>query len=106
MAGDHYSIIELMTVTGVIHQECERQCHNETLCLDLEQEITMILLGSKPELIIELNAKSELLYYIKKIIKNQWYSGTSPFYKTYKKQKALLYGAKKETENDPETFCN
>jgi len=105
MGASHYSIIELMVRTGIIRQECARQCHNETLCLDLEQEITVILLGSKPELIIELNRKGELIYYIKKIIKNQYYSGTSPFFKMYKKETALLYSAKKTEENDNETFC-
>jgi len=47
MENNHYQIIELLTRTGIIRQECEMVCHNENLCLDLEQEITIMLLRSK-----------------------------------------------------------
>lgn len=52
---------------------------------DLIQEIYLILLNYKDETIISAYKKKELKFLIIRIIKNQFYSGTSDFYRKYKK---------------------
>lgn len=52
---------------------------------DLIQEIYLILLEYNREKIIELYNNKQLNFFITRIVKNQWMSNTSPFYKKYRK---------------------
>lgn len=52
---------------------------------DLVQEIYLILLTYDQEKIEGMAERGELKYFITKLITNQFYSKTSPFYKNYKK---------------------
>lgn len=53
---------------------------------DLTQEVYLILLQYNREKIVEMYENNQLNFFITRIIKNQYYSSTSPFYKLYKKQ--------------------
>ena len=53
---------------------------------DLEQDIYLELLRKDVALLNTLREKGELKYYLAKIVKNQIYSKTSPYYHKYKKQ--------------------
>lgn len=51
---------------------------------DLLQEIYMILLELDQSLLQNLIDKKQIRFYIARILRNQFYSKTSKFYKTYK----------------------
>lgn len=53
---------------------------------DLVQEIYIILLEYDREKIVQMYINNQLNFFLTRIIKNQWLSSTSPFYKLYKKQ--------------------
>lgn len=53
---------------------------------DLVQEIYIILLEYDREKIEQMYINNQLNFFLTRIIKNQWLSSTSPFYKLYKKQ--------------------
>lgn len=52
---------------------------------DLAQDIYLHLLNYNPNKIIELYAKKQLVYFIVRIIYNNYFSVTSRYYYTYKK---------------------
>lgn len=62
---------------------------NKMLADDLTQEIALILLDKDEELIKDLYIKCELIYYVIRIIHNQYYSKTSSFHNKYRKIKTL-----------------
>ena len=88
-------IIDLVYRTGEIKEICSKFCKDETLCADLIQEVTLIMLQKDETLIYLLNSRGELLYYINKVVRNQFNSKTSPFYKQFKKLKTIEYDAEK-----------
>lgn len=53
---------------------------------DFVQDIMMILLKMDKEKIEEMYTNNQLNFFITRIVKNQWFSNTSPFYKVYRKQ--------------------
>lgn len=57
---------------------------NNSLKDDLKQELFIILCNMNDEKIIGLYERKEIKYYIIRIIKNQFHSSTSPFYKKYR----------------------
>jgi hypothetical protein len=79
------NIIKAYYAKGLIKAECEKVCTDMNLCADLVQDVTLILMEKPEELIVGLNERGEMLYYIHKIAKNQAQSKTSPFYATYRK---------------------
>lgn len=77
------NIITVLYRQGHISDICTAYCHDAELCKDLIQEVTVILLGMKPERIQNLNNKGELLKYITGIVHKQYISTKSDFYKKY-----------------------
>ena len=56
----------------------------------LEQEIYMILLTYDKDKIIDMYNKKQLNYFIVGIVKRQYNSRTSPYYKKYKKYYSIV----------------
>jgi len=56
---------------------------------DLVQEIYLILLQYDRKKIVEMYENKQLNFFLTRVIKNQYYSSTSQFYKLYKKQYEL-----------------
>ena len=52
---------------------------------DLIQEIALIILEKPPNFILELHEKGHLKYYIARVIMNNLFSTSSPYYCKYKK---------------------
>lgn len=52
---------------------------------DLIQEIALIILEKSPNFILELHDKKQLKYYIARVIMNNLFSTSSPYYCKYKK---------------------
>lgn len=52
---------------------------------DLVQEIYLILLQYDQQKLNEIKEKNQLRFFIARIIRNQWFSDTSPFFKQYRK---------------------
>lgn len=52
---------------------------------DLKQMVYMALLEKPEELVVDLYGKGQLIYYISRIVMNQWNSKTSPYYYIYHK---------------------
>ena len=59
---------------------------------DLEQEIFIILLDYDKDKIIQMWENKQLKWFIIKLIKNQYFSCNSPYYKKYKKYYQLVDG--------------
>ena len=59
---------------------------------DLVQEIYLILLEYNQTKLQEIYDKGQLNFFLTRIIKNQWCSNTSPFYKKYRKFYDLVDG--------------
>lgn len=53
---------------------------------DIQSEVTLILLETKPEVILSLSEKNQLKFYAARIILLSAFSKTSPFYKKYRRQ--------------------
>lgn len=51
---------------------------------DLSQDLYLSLLDKDEKLLEDLYNSGELIYYIKRMIKNNIFSKTSPFYRKYK----------------------
>ena len=76
--------------------------HVETICKnigvspkymdDLVQEIYLILLEYNQTKLQELYDNGQINFFLTRIIKNQWCSNTSPFYKKYRKYYDLIDG--------------
>jgi RNA recognition motif-containing protein len=60
-------------------------CKNKEHIEDLKQEVIIILLGKEEKKIIELSKKNLLLYYTIGVIKNQYHSSSSEFYRKFRK---------------------
>lgn len=93
-----------------ILDELERENIIRDMCLnmrvspndidDLIQEVYVILLDYKADRIIEMYEKKQLKYFIVGILKRQYHSNTSPFYKKYKKYYTLVDGNYINNENN------
>lgn len=59
---------------------------------DLKSEILLIILEYDKEKIIELYEKNQLKFFIIRIINNQYFSNSSPYFKKYKKYYQLIDG--------------
>lgn len=57
---------------------------------DLIQDIALVVLEKPPEFISELYDKKQLKYYIARVIMNNLFSTSSPYYCKYKKYKNTL----------------
>lgn len=72
---------------------------------DLIQEIYLIIAEYDEDRIVEMWEKSQLKFFLVRVISNQYFSKNSPFYKKYKKYYRLIDGniANNETENEEYT---
>lgn len=57
---------------------------------DLIQDVALVVLEKPPEFISELYDKKQLKYYIARVIMNNLFSTSSPYYCKYKKYKNTL----------------
>ena len=71
---------------------------------DLCQEVYLILItGYTQETLQEAIDKRQINFIITKILKNQWFSKSSPFYRQYKKPKLLKTPIEQYKEEPNET---
>lgn len=83
---DKYEIICCLAKDRQVEQMIHNICHSDAPELnDLAQEIYLALLEYHDEKIIELWQNKQINYFIVRIIYNQYYSSTSPFYYKYRK---------------------
>ncbi|MBQ3414534.1 MAG: hypothetical protein IJH39_04135 [Clostridia bacterium] len=54
---------------------------------DLTQEVYLILLTHNQKMLQKIIEKNQIRFYIARIIRNQYFSNTSAFYRKYKKPK-------------------
>lgn len=57
---------------------------------DLIQDVALVVLEKPPEFISELYYKNQLKYYIARVIMNNLFSASSPYYCKYKKNRNTL----------------
>lgn len=69
---------------------------------DLVQEIYLILLEYNQTKLQKIYDNGQLNFFLTRIIKNQWCSNTSPFYKKYRKFYDLIDGNNEGIMNDVE----
>lgn len=98
-----HKIAEEIYVSGWLEKMCKLMCKDDAqLVDDLIQEILLIVLEFKPDSKLEeVYNKGQHLFFIKRIINNQYNSTTSPFYKKYRKF-ASLTQTELTDENDKE----
>lgn len=77
-------IITTLYSKGIIKKICSNYYVGENLD-DIAQDITIILLEQDEQIIKDLNKRDELIFYIKKIAKNQILSTSSNIYRKYKR---------------------
>lgn len=87
---------------GVIEELCTNMGVNPLYKDDLVQEIYMILLEYNKDKIVEMYEKKQLKFFIVRIIKNQYNSCNSPFFKKYKKYYTIIDGNTINNEVDME----
>lgn len=72
--------------TKWIYKLARKYIRNDNqLADDLAQEILLFLLEKKSKLLLELYSRNEHKKYITTVLKNNYLSSTSPFYKKYRK---------------------
>ena len=57
---------------------------------DLIQDVALIILEKSPNFILELHDKKQLKYYIARVIMNNLFSTSSPYYCKYKKYRNTI----------------
>lgn len=77
-------IAEEVFRSGWLQRECYKLSTDKMLMDDLASELIMIILDYPNDKLISAYNKGEHLFYIKRIINNQWKSTTSPFWKKYR----------------------
>lgn len=83
---DKYEIISNLASEQAVEQMIHNICHSDAPELnDLAQEIYLALLEYRDDRIIELYEAGQLRYFIVRIISNQYFSITSPFYMRYRR---------------------
>lgn len=83
------NVIEFYYKSGILHDECSKVCDDKDLLNDLIQDLALILLEKEESELVNLHANGCLLFFIRKIIKNQYCSQTSPFFTRFKKFRLL-----------------
>lgn len=91
---DNNIIIATLYQKGVLRDECSKFVSDKYLLDDIVNDVALILMAKPKELILRLFAKGEIVFYIRRILKNQVCSKTSPFYKSYLsfQNKTVNYG--------------
>ena len=83
-------IINEIYNTGWLAKHCHSEISNDLqLMQDLMQEIGLIVLEYKGEGLLKAYNQGKHLAFIKQIIKKQYRSETSPFWKVYRKNATL-----------------
>ena len=93
-------ILDELERDNIIRDMCMNMRVSPNDIEDLIQEVYIILLEYSPNKIIELYEKKQLKFFIVGIIRRQYYSNTSPFYKKYKKYYTLVDGNYINNENN------
>lgn len=85
-------IVEEIFNSNLLSTLFKNMCVRGTDFEDLQQEILLILLEYDDDKIIEMYNNKQLKWFIIKLIKNQYFSVNSPYYKKYKKYYKLIDG--------------
>lgn len=85
MKGIKENIIGVLFATGELQRICGSVCRDVSFVDDLTSETILILLEKDPTTIQALNESGALLAYVRGVVKNQWCSTTSAFYRKYRK---------------------
>lgn len=93
-------ILDELERDNIIRDMCMNMRVSPNDIEDLIQEVYIILLEYSPNKIIELYQKKQLKFFIIGILRRQYYSNTSPFYKKYKKYYTLVDGNYINNENN------
>lgn len=81
-----YEVVETLArekrVEGLVQVICKV---TSPILSDLAQVIYLALLEYDDDKIVELYTKGQMNFFLVRIIKNQWLSSTSPFYRVHRK---------------------
>lgn len=100
---DKYGIIEILAKEKNVEKFIQNTAKTSAPELDdLAQDIYLILLDMEEEKLIQLYDNKQLDYWIARIILNQYFSSTSPFYTKYKKFSHLSDQINKDIKNRAE----
>lgn len=85
---DRQTVINCLAVSGIVEEIIRNVAGDSDENLkDLAQDIYIYLLSKDEDKLVYMFENKQIKYYITKIITNQIYSNSSPFYCTYKKDK-------------------
>lgn len=91
-------------------KRCIQKVQPDYLREDLVSEVSLILLETNPDKIVMLSNAKQLTFYAVRIILNQAFSNSSPFYKKYRKHTVnyvddILWEPVMYDANNPKRFC-
>ena len=85
-----HKIAEDVVKSGWLKQQCRSVCKDKSLVNDLQQEVLLIILQYRPQSALDRAYKeNNHLGLIRRIITNNYYSNTSPFFSKYRKYQLL-----------------
>lgn len=83
---DKYEVVEILAREQRVERLVQVICKvTSPILKDLAQVIYLALLEYDNDKIVELYEKEQINFFLVRIIKNQWMSSTSPFYRIYRK---------------------
>ena len=83
-------IIEIIATTRYVEQLAKSICHSSAVEIDdLSQMVYEILLTYDESKIVELYENNQLGFFIVRVIKNQYFSTSSPFYQEMRRFQRL-----------------
>ena len=98
-----YEIIEELAREKIVEKFVHNAAKTSAPELDdLAQDIYLILLQMEEEKLVSLYEKKQLSFWVARIIMNQYFSVTSPFYTKYKKFQHLSDHINKDIRNRAE----
>jgi len=93
-------ILERIVKDGSFRKICQAITRNNELCDDLFQECILILLEQTDERIVELHSNDKLKPFFIRIVQNNYFSKTSPFFKKYKSKPLFKKEEGDQTESN------
>jgi len=83
---DKHRVVEILAQEQRVERLVRVICKvTSPILADLAQVIYLALLEYDNDKVVELYEKEQINFFLVRIIKNQWMSSTSPFYRIYRK---------------------
>lgn len=83
----------------LVLKNCQAISKGSPLANDLRQEVMLVLLELPKERLHNIHENGILGYFINRVVKNQFESVTSPFYKKFREKAAIEYNGQEDSKS-------